>query len=196
MKTVSVLIAGVGGQGLVMATKVLGNVAFREGYDVKTSDVIGLAQRGGRVWGSVRFGRDVSSPLIPEGRADYLLSLEDLEGLRWSRLLKPRSTVIMARTTVFPNRVLLEKDEYPETVDAVIREQGHEVSVVNAEDEARELGNPKLSNTLLLGYLSTYLPFSIQTWEDVIRESVPARTVELNLQAFRRGRELRITVEG
>lgn len=115
--TVSVLLSGVGGQGLVLATRITAQVAFRSGFDVKTSDVIGLAQRGGMVWGSVRFGDKVHSPLVPKGQGDFLLATERLEGLRWIELLKPQSVIIMAKEAIFPNRVLLGKEEYPQDAE-------------------------------------------------------------------------------
>lgn len=188
MSTTSILIAGVGGQGLVLATNIISHVAFKEGLDVKTSDVIGLSQRGGMVWGCVRFGGRVHSPLIPAGLGDYLVAMEDLEGLRWSKLMKPCATIITAKKQVLPNRVLLEKDEYPANVVDSLLKQGFQVKTIDADRIAREIGNSRLSNTVLLGHLSTYLPFANETWLQVIRESVPPKTIELNERAFQEGR--------
>ena len=186
---VSVLLAGVGGQGLVLATRITAQVAFRSGFDVKTSDVIGLAQRGGMVWGSVRFGEKVHAPLIPRGQGDFLLAMERLEGLRWIELLKPESVIIMAREAIFPNRVLLEKEEYPAEAEAVLAALGFRVKGLDAGSLARELGNARLANTILLGALSTHLPFPVDTWAQALKDHVPPKTVSLNLQAFERGRD-------
>jgi len=190
MEITNVFVSGVGGQGLVLATKIISDVAFREGYDIKTSDVIGLSQRGGMVWGSVRFGKDVPSSLIPQGKGDILIALEALEGLRWTPLLKKDAHIILSREEIYPNRVLIEKDEYPESIEPTLKNMGFDVIPVDSNVIAKELGNLKVTNTILLGVLSTLLPFKVETWEDSIRENVPQKTIELNLSAFKRGREL------
>ncbi|MBT9133921.1 MAG: hypothetical protein DDT37_01103 [Firmicutes bacterium] len=186
--TTNILIAGVGGQGLVLATRIVGGVAFRAGLQVKTCDVIGLAQRGGMVWGSVRFGHAVHSPLIPEGQGDFLLAMEELEGLRWVSLLKAGAVVVLSRETILPNRALLEKDDYPKDVPAQLATHGLKTVCVEANSIARQLGNKRLANTVLLGALSNYLPFAPDTWLEVLRESVPSATIELNEAAFGLGR--------
>lgn len=188
--TTNVLIAGVGGQGLVLTTRVVSHVAFRSGFSVKTSDVIGLSQRGGMVFGSVRFGEDVYSPLIPRGTGDFLLALEDLEGLRWVELMKSGAVIITSKEVIYPNRVLIEKEEYPPDVEGVLRGLGFTLKPLDSKAIARELGNVKLANAVLLGYLSKYLPFTVDTWIEVIKENVPPQTVEQNVQAYYRGREL------
>lgn len=187
MKVTSIMIGGVGGQGLVLATRIIASVALLEGFDVKTGDVVGLAQRGGMVWGSVRFGDKVHSPLIPAGRGDFMLAMEALEGLRWAHLLKPGATVFLNEFRIYPNLVLLEKADYPTDVPALLGERGITTVSIAAEGIAEGLGNRKLANTVLLGALSTSLPFQTSTWEQVISENVPPRTVELNLKAFAAG---------
>lgn len=187
--TSSVLLAGVGGQGLVLATRITAQVAFRSGLDAKTCDVIGLAQRGGMVWGSVRFGEKVHSPLVPKGQGDFLLATERLEGLRWIELMKPQSVVIMAREAIFPNRVLLEKEEYPQEVEATLAGLGFRAKGLDAGALARKLGNARLANTILLGALSIHLPFPVDTWVQALQDYVPPKTVSLNLKAFEGGRE-------
>jgi indolepyruvate ferredoxin oxidoreductase beta subunit len=187
--TVSVLLAGVGGQGLVLATRITAQVAFRSGFDVKTSDVIGLAQRGGMVWGSVRFGDKVHSPLVPKGQGDFLLATELLEGLRWIELLKPQSVIIMAKEAIFPNRVLLGKEAYPQDAEAALAALGFRVKGLEAGALAHKLGNARLANTILLGALSTHLPFPVDTWAQALKDHVPPKTVNLNLQAFEGGRD-------
>ncbi len=189
MKTTNILISGVGGQGLVLATGVVAEVAFKEGFDVKTSDVIGLSQRGGMVWGNVRFGDKVYSSSIPEGEADYILALEQLEGLRWCYMLSPEGKVILSDETIYPNRVLLEKEEYPENILELIHNKGIELIYINAKERAKALGNIKVYNVYLLGVLSKQLPFKEETWLEVIKDYVPAHSLEINLEAFKEGRE-------
>lgn len=190
MKVTNIMISGVGGQGLVVATQILSEAAFMEGYDIKTSDVIGLSQRGGMVWGSVRFGPKVYSATIPDGECDVLVAMEALEGLRWVKMLKPGGQVILAVEKVYPNRVLIEKEEYPEGILERLDQLGYEVFPVNAQEEAKSLGNIKTSNILQLGMLSVLLSFSRETWVEVISRNVPAKTIELNIAAFERGRGL------
>jgi indolepyruvate ferredoxin oxidoreductase beta subunit len=187
MSITNILITGVGGQGLVLATKVLAETAFQEGYDVKTSDVIGLSQRGGMIWGSVRFGEKVHSPLIPKGQVDILLAMEELEGLRWIKDLKKDASVILNQYSIFPNKVLIEKNEYPEKIKEAFESKNYNLSSINALDMSKTLGSTKVSNIVLLGRLSTLLPFKLETWLKVIESNVPPKTTELNIKAFQAG---------
>lgn len=189
MGITNILISGVGGQGLVLATGIIADAAFREGYDIKTSDVIGLSQRGGMVYGSVRFGDKVYSSSIPQGEADILLAIEQLEALRWCYMLSPKGKVIISEDIVYPNRVLLEKEEYPEDIAKIIYEKGLEVISVNAKEKSKALGNIKVSNIYLIGALSKCLSFKEDTWLEVIKEFVPPKTLELNIKAFKEARE-------
>ncbi len=187
MSTTNILISGVGGQGLVLATGILAEVAFREGFDIKTSDVIGLSQRGGMVWGSVRFGKCVHSSMIPEGETNILLAMEKLEALRWCHLVAPSGKVIINEEVIFPNRVLIEKEEFPLDINEKISFRNLEVISVNAKEKAKLLGNPKVANIYLMGVLSRYLPFNENTWLEVIKNYVPEKTLEINLKAFNEG---------
>lgn len=182
----NILIAGVGGQGLVLSTRMLGAAAFKEGYDVKTSDVIGLSQRGGKIWGSVRFGDEVLSPLIPIGQCDLMLGMEKLEALRWLHYMKADATLVLNDSMIFPNRVLTEKEEYPADIETTIKNKCKLIPV-DGHSLAKQAGNEKTINTVLLGVLSRYLPFSEETWIEVITENVPKKTVEMNLAAFKLG---------
>lgn len=184
----NILIAGVGGQGLVMATNIVSKVAFYEGNDIKTSDVIGLSQRGGLVWGCIRFGKEVPSPLIPYGKGDILLAMEQLEALRWTHLMKANAKVILNSEKIYPNRVLIEKEEYPENIEQTLKNKGFEVYLLDAEKEAEELGNFKVSNIVLLGFLAGMLPFNDTSWIKVIGENVPEKTIKINIDAFNIGR--------
>lgn len=189
MSVTSIMIAGVGGQGLVLATRILSQAALAAGYDVKTGDVVGLAQRGGMVWGSVRFGKAVHSPLVPRGTGDFMLAMESLEGMRWVQLLKPSAKIFLNSYQVFPNRVLIEKEEYPQDISEQLSAKGFAVKLIDAEQMAEELGNRRLSNTILLGALSAELPFEEDVWSRVVSDNVPQHTVELNLAAFSAGRK-------
>lgn len=188
MDITNILICGVGGQGLVLTTKILAETAFEDGYDIKTSDVIGLSQRGGMVWGSVRFGQKVHSALIPEGEVDILVALEQLEALRWSYNLKSKGIIVMNEQSIFPNRVLIEKEEYPEGIKESLINKGFKVEALEAEKLATALGNSKVLNLILLGKLSTFLPLKLESWEKVIRNNVPVKTIDLNIEAFHLGR--------
>lgn len=190
MGTTNILISGVGGQGLVVATQILAETAFQEGYDIKTSDVIGLSQRGGMIWGSVRFGEKVYSALIPDGECDILVAMEALEGLRWAKMMKPSGKVILATDKTYPNRVLIEKAEYPAGIEETLAKLGLEVFPVKALEEAKKVGNIKASNILQLAMLSTLLPFTREAWVEAISRNVPKATIEVNLAAFEKGRAM------
>lgn len=191
MEVTNILLSGVGGQGLVMATSIISKSAAREMYDIKTSDVIGLSQRGGLIWGSVRFGREVPSPLIPNGQGDILLAMEQLEALRWLHLMKNNAKIIINDEKIYPNRVLLEKDEYPEDIPCRLEKKGFEVYTINAGNIAKSLGNIKVLNSVLMGFLSSFLPFSEDTWSSVISENVPKNTININIDAFFKGRQFK-----
>jgi indolepyruvate ferredoxin oxidoreductase beta subunit len=184
MKTINVLIAGVGGQGLVLATEILSQVAYKEDFDIKSSDVIGLSQRGGKVWGSVRFGEKVHSSMIPEGEVDILLAMEQLEGLRWSNQLNSSAVVILNNDVIYPNKVLLEKEDYPENIEEKLLATCSKIIKINASEIAKQAGNIKTINIALLGALSKVLPFKNETWLDVIKNNVPESTIDVNINAF------------
>jgi len=184
METTNVLIAGVGGQGLVLATEILSQVAFKDGYDIKSGDVIGLSQRGGKVWGTLRFGEKVHSSMIPEGQVDIMLAMEQLEGLRWSNQLKSSAVVVLNNDVIYPNKVLLEKEGYPENIEEKLLATGAKVLKINGNDIAKQAGNTKAINIALLGALSRFLPFKNETWLEVIKNNVPKSTIKVNINAF------------
>ena len=188
MTTTNILICGVGGQGLVLSTTIISEACFIEGYDLKTSDVIGLSQRGGKVWGHVRFGEKVYSTSIPKGEADFILALEQLEGLRWLPMVRPEGKIILSQEIIYPNRVLLEKEAYPQDIKETMTAKGYEVYEINSKEACRALGNIKASNTYLLGVLSSFLPFKEESWLQAIKSSIPQRILEVNLAAFNAGR--------
>ncbi len=184
----SIIIAGVGGQGLVLATRIISEAAFLSGMDVKTNDVVGLSQRGGTVWGSIKMGEKVYSPNILPREADIILGMEPLEALRWSHNLKDGGTVILNTNRVYPTPVLLEKEEYPEEEIEALKERFNVIEI-DAQVEAKASGNIRAANTILIGLLSKYLDISDEVWYAALKGFVPAKAVEENLVAFRRGKE-------
>lgn len=190
MGITNVLFAGVGGQGIILASKILAKCAFVSGFMVKESELHGMAQRGGSVTSHVRFGEEVYSPLIHKGKADFLVALEELEGLRYAYYLKPDGKVILNQKKVVPSFINPSASKYPEDAKSQLESMGFHVDAVNAVEIANELGSAKMENIIVMGVLSPYLPFIMAVWEKVIQESVPPKTIDINLIAFRKGREL------
>lgn len=190
MKVYNIVIVGVGGQGTLLTSRILGNLALNAGYDVKLSEVHGMAQRGGSVITFVRFGDEVAEPIVEAGQADLLIAFERLEALRYQELLKPDGLLIMNDERIDPMPVMIGKAEYPEeAIDAL--ETSYRVVRIDARAEARRLGNLRVFNTIILGAASLIMPYSEEEWEKVIRETVPPKTVEANLEAFRLGRSFK-----
>jgi len=182
----NIMLAGVGGQGLVLATKIISEAAFRAGFDVKTNDVIGLSQRGGMVWGSVRMGEKVYSPNIPPKEGDILIGLEPLEAYRWSHLIRDGGYIILNTKEVYPTPVLLEQEEYPhEEIEQL--EGKYNIVRIDAREEARKAGNIKTANLILIGVLAKLLDISTDIWEETIKENVPPKAIDANINAFYRG---------
>jgi len=189
MEITSVLFAGVGGQGIILASTILAKCAFNRGLMVKQSELHGMAQRGGSVISHVRFGKEVYSPLIPKGRADYLVALEELEGLRYNYYLKPGGTIILNKKRVVPPTADPVKNPYPDDAGQQLRNAQIKVVEIDALEIAKNVGNPKVENVIIIGALSAYIEdFRIEDWEQAVRESVPPKTVELNIKAFGEGR--------
>ncbi|MGM0397149.1 MAG: indolepyruvate oxidoreductase subunit beta [Bacillota bacterium] len=182
----NIMVAGVGGQGLVLATKIIAEAALQAGLDVKTNDVVGLSQRGGMVWGSARVGEKVNSPNIPVGEGDILLGMEPLEAMRWKGLLRKGALIVINEKRTYPSPVLLEKVEYPEDeIEAM--EKDYTVIKVDAAKEAKEAGNIKAANTIMLGILAKHLDIDVDVWEKVLVENVPPKAKDANIEAFKRG---------
>ncbi len=191
----NVLIVGVGGQGVIMVSKVLAQLCQSHGYEVKQSEVHGMAKRGGGVFSHVRYGPKVWSPTIPEGEADILLALEWAEGLRWINYMKPQTGTFIAdcQRIVPPfacrNRFRGAEASYaPQTPEEIIK-QVHAGYAIDATTMADNLGNHKAANTVLLGALSTALEFPAEDWLEIIPGFVPPASIEINLKAFAEGRE-------
>lgn len=193
--TTNVLIVGVGGQGVIMVSKVMARIGQLQGFDVKQSEVHGMAKRGGVVFSHVRFGQTVWSPTIPRGRADILVALEWAEGLRWLNYLKKDSGTFIADTQhivppfAFLDRTRGAKSGYLAEPPSVVLDQVADGYALDATALATGLGNHRVSNTVLLGALSAVLDFEPEIWREVIAEMVPPKTVEVNLKAFETGRQ-------
>lgn len=186
----NMLLAGVGGQGILLASEIICNVMIRAGYDVKKSEVHGMAQRGGSVTSHVRYGKKVFSPIARKGDIDILLSFEKLETLRYLDYLKPNGMVIINDAELYPPSVNLGDATYPENIPETVRKYFEIVKIVNASDIAVRAGNIRTANTAMLGVLSTYLD-TIETgiWESVIRTSFPEKVIKENIVAFNLGRK-------
>lgn len=186
----NVLISGVGGQGILLASEVLSDVALAAGMDVRKSEVHGMAQRGGSVVSHVRMGPKVYSSLIQKGHADVLLGFEKLEALRWLPYLRPGGRCLVNALEIVPMSVTSGKAQYPKDVDARIKARASNSLFVDGVAEAEALGNPRCVNVILLGMLSRSLDFPEGAWIDALGKRVKARYLDLNLKAFARGRDL------
>ncbi|MBM4429869.1 MAG: hypothetical protein FJ026_05895 [Chloroflexi bacterium] len=192
MMTISFLLAGVGGQGTILASDVLTAVGLRQGFDAKKSEVHGMAQRGGSVTTVVRWGEQVHSPLIGPGEADYMIALEKLEALRYIEMVKPSGIVLVNDYAIPPLSVSSGNDEYPseERLRAILGAVTTKHYVLPANTWAEQLGNARANNVVLLGALSCWLSdVPLPIWLEAIRERVPPKSVNLNEQAFLVGRE-------
>ena len=188
-ETINVIMVGVGGQGIILASEVLAEVAMNAGYDVRKSDVHGMAQRGGSVSSHVRFGGDVKSPLIERGHADYMLAFEKVEGLRACDMLKDNATIIMNDVEIVPTTVSIGLGEYPADVTDRIAALGFRLILVDAFKLAGRAGTFKAANVVLLGTLASNLAIDRELWLDVIKGRVPKKFLDVNIEAFRLGYE-------
>ena len=183
----SVLIVGVGGQGTLLASRLLGNAMLRAGYDVKVSEVHGMSQRGGSVVTYVRYGKEVASPIIEEGGADYILAFEQLEAARFLPWLKPDGTMIVNTQCIDPMPVIPGAAQYPADLLAQMREKGVEVVSADALSLAEEAGSVKAVNVVLIGVMAKRMSLSKEEWMETIRATVPPKFVDMNLKAFELG---------
>jgi len=185
----NILIVGVGGQGVLLASEILSEVAMRHGLDVKKSEVHGMSQRGGVVTSHVRIADKVHSPLIDHGDVDYLMAFETSEGLRALDWLKPGGILISSMTRMVPPITTIGDFEYPTDPAGKIREKLPEARILDADKIAHDLGNVRLVNTILLGVLSTSMDIPEEVWLEVIKKRVPKKFIDLNLEAFQKGRQ-------
>ena len=187
--TTNIMIVGVGGQGSLLASKLLGHLLLTRGYDVKVSEVHGMSQRGGSVVTYVKFGDKVYSPIIDKGEADFIVSFEKLEAARWIEYLKPDGRIIVNDQETDPMPVIIGTAKYPENLIDKMRSAGATVDDVDALELARQAGSVKAVNIVLMGRLSRYFDFSEDVWQEAIEACVPSKFLELNKKAFSLGRE-------
>ncbi len=189
LKPVDLLMVGVGGQGTILASRVLAMAAQEAGYDIKVSEIHGMAQRGGSVVTQVRMGEKVYSPLVTESGADVVLAFEKLEGLRFLPFLKPGGIMIVNNHEIPPVPVLIGAAEYPPDILERVRTISPNTFVVDAFDIALKCGNPKAANIVLLGVLARNLPIEREIWEKALSARVPPKFLEVNRSAFAAGYE-------
>lgn len=184
MSVVNILIVGVGGQGTLLASTVLGNLALNAGLDVKLSEVHGMAQRGGSVVTHVRFGEKVYAPIVDKGQADIIIAFEELEALRYLSFLKPGGKLYVNSQEILPMPVITGAAKYPENIREFMEENHISVEFVDALSIAREVGNIKAVNTVMLGYLANSLSFTKENWMNALKECVKPKFLEVNQKAF------------
>jgi indolepyruvate ferredoxin oxidoreductase, beta subunit len=194
-RPIDIVLAGIGGQGSVLATDIVARAAVLSEVPVVTSEVHGMSQRGGVVVTAVRLGRLDAAPRVPEGTADFLVAFEPLEALRQIGMVRPGGVAIIAEEAMMPSIEALRDADYPDDPIELVTGQGVHVVSVPAAAIARDLGNPRLASTVLLGVLSLYLDLPEDAWRGAIARSVPVRTLELNFDALARGREWRAARE-
>ena len=187
MTTKNIMIVGVGGQGSLLASKLLGRLLLDAGYDVKVSEVHGMSQRGGSVVTYVRYGDKVYSPVIDKGQADYIVSFELLEAARWTEFLKPGGKIITNTQQINPMPVIIGAAEYPENLLEKMTAAGLDVDALDALTLAEEAGSSKAVNLVLMGRLSKYFDIPAEEWIAAIEASVPPKFLEMNKKAFNLG---------
>jgi indolepyruvate ferredoxin oxidoreductase beta subunit len=185
----SILLVGVGGQGTILASKLLTTGLMEAGYDVKMSEIHGMSQRGGSVSSQVRYGEKVESPVIELGGADILISFEKMEALRWLNYLKPDGKVVVNDLEIGSMPILSGKADYPKNA-AEILEGYAKTMVISASDEAEKLGNPKVMNIILLGAIIKAMGLEEINWDKILRENIKEKLVEINLKALEAGMNL------
>ena len=189
METKNIMIVGVGGQGTLLASKLLGRLLLGKGYDVKVSEVHGMSQRGGSVVTYVRYGSRVCSPIIDKGQADIILSFELLEAARWTEYLKPGGKIITNTQQVNPMPVITGAASYPQGLVEKMTGAGMDVDAIDALSLAEEAGSAKAVNLVLMGRLAKWFDFTDEEWMAAIEKSVPAKFLDMNKKAFALGRE-------
>ncbi|MCX7048362.1 MAG: indolepyruvate oxidoreductase subunit beta [Candidatus Sumerlaeota bacterium] len=185
--TRNILLVGVGGQGIILASDILTQAALNAGFDAKKSEIHGMSQRGGSVFSHVRFGARVFSPVIPEGTADLLVALEEMEGLRWLRYCGPQTELIIMKLRINPANV----QAYPDGVEDELRRLFGNARTIDPAQLIEQCGGKKFINTAVLGVVATRLGFPEKAWRDAVDKLSPAGTADLNWRAFEAGRRYR-----
>ncbi len=188
MKQLNIMVVGVGGQGTLLTSRIIGKTALNAGFDVKLSEVHGMAQRGGSVVTFVRFGQNVSEPVVEEGCADILIAFERLEAYRYSHYLKKDGVIIVNDCRIDPMTVVIGASTYPENIIEELKNE-HKVIAIDGMAIAKNLGNSKVLNSVVLGLSAKYIGFNKEQWLDVVRKTVPQKTIEINEKAFLSGYE-------
>ena len=183
------MIVGVGGQGTLLTSRVLGGIITAAGYDVKLSEVHGMAQRGGSVVTFVRYGDKVYEPIVEEGKADVLIAFERLEALRYAHFLKKDGVLIVNDQRIDPMTVVTGVATYPENIIEDLSKK-YNVIRVNAMDEAKKLGNTRVFNTIIVGVAAKHMDFKKEQWLEIIEKTVPQKTIDINKAAFEVGYNL------
>jgi indolepyruvate ferredoxin oxidoreductase beta subunit len=189
MAVKNIMIVGVGGQGTLLTSRILGGLATLGGYDVKLSEVHGMAQRGGSVVTFVRYGEKVAEPIVEEGQADVIIAFERLEALRYAHFLKKDGALVVNDWRIDPMPVVIGAAEYPEGILDTLRKM-YKVYTVNATEESKKLGNPRVFNLVVLGIAAQHMDFTKEQWYEVIEKTVPPKTVDINKKAFDAGYHL------
>ena len=189
METKSIMIVGVGGQGSLLASRILGNVLLSQGYDVKLSEVHGMSQRGGSVVTYVKYGDKVYSPVVQKGEADIIISFEQLEAARYVEFLKEGGHIVTSTQSIDPMPVITGAAVYPDDVCGKLRAMGIDVTAVDALTLAEQAGTSKASNVVLMGVVSKKMDFDRKVWENALEACVPAKFLELNKKAFELGEQ-------
>ena len=184
--TKNVMIVGVGGQGTLLTSRIIGKAALEAGYDVKISEVHGMAQRGGSVVTFVRFGEKVNEPVVEEGQADVIIAFERLEAKRYAHFLKKDGVIVVNDCKIEPMTVVIGAKKYPENIIEDLKKE-HNVYAIDGQKIAIELGNSKVLNSVVLGYAAGFIGFDKQTWIDTVASTVPQKTIEINEKAFTYG---------
>ncbi len=184
--TKNIMIVGVGGQGTLLTSRIIGKTALEQGLDVKISEVHGMAQRGGSVVTFVRFGEKISEPVVEEGQADVIIAFERLEALRYAHFLKKDGVLVVNDCRIDPMTVVIGAKEYPENIIETLK-AAHNVYAIDGQKIALELGNSKVLNSVVLGYAAKHIGFAKETWLDVVSSTVPQKTIEINKAAFNAG---------
>ncbi len=187
-QTTNILLSGVGGQGIILASKILSKGLIDSGYDVKMSEVHGMAQRGGSVTTQVRFGKEVFSPIIGKGQADILISFEEMETSKWLEFVKPDGKVVINKYKIPSAPILIGKADYPNGAVDDVKSKVDNTQLIDAESIAKEAGSIRAMNVVMVGALVEQLGLDDIDWEAVVRSTVKEKFVDLNLKALELGR--------
>ena len=184
----NIMVVGVGGQGTLLTSRIIGKVALSAGYDVKLSEVHGMAQRGGSVVTFVRYGKAVSEPVCEEGDVDVLISFEKLEAVRYAHFLKRDGIIVVNDARIDPMTVVIGNGVYPENIIENLK-KSHTVYSIDGGSIAKDIGNSKVLNSVVLGLAAKHIGFDESMWLEVLTSTVPPKTVDVNVTAFKRGYE-------